>query len=113
MDCRISASARVTVFPKVEGLTLIRITGAHTDITDISSLDYIVQSMHDLLLGGIRIQPMTCAGKCQRSSYVHSQLYPTLQNIDGIQLQPLEAGLYRIENVLDSGHLHQLSIHID
>ena len=97
----------------MEGLTLIRITGAHTDIADIPSLDYIVQSMHDLLLRGIRIQPMTCAGKRQSAPYVDSQLYHTLQNIDVIQLQPLEAGLYRIENVLDSDHLHQLPIHID
>ena len=98
---------------EVAGLTLICITGAHTDIADISSLDYIVQSMHDLLLGGIRIQPMTWAGECQRASCVDGQLYPTLQDIDVIQLQPLEAGLYRIENVLDSDHLHQLPIHID
>ena len=84
VDCRILASARVTVFPKVAELTLISITGAHTDIADIASLDYIVQSMHDLLLRGVRIQPMTCTGKRQSAPYVDSQLYPTLQDIDVI-----------------------------
>jgi len=55
---------------------------AHSNVASMSSLDYIVQSMHRFLDRGVRVKPVT------------------LKNIHVVNLKAFEAGLYRIEDVL-------------
>lgn len=81
-------------------LTLVSITGTHTDVTNMTSSYDVVKSLHRFLDGSSGVESMTLQRVYASGEDKGGDKGHTLKHVDIVNLQTFQARLYGIEYML-------------